>query len=593
MKKRSRSRSPQSSGRDFDTRRDRWGAPSAAFNTRRDRDFDRDRDRDYDSRRDRDRDYDSRRDRDYDSRRDRDYDSRRDRDRDYDSRRDYVPRDPPRDRKDGAPAGTSVADLFKALSSTSSAPPSHPLMHPPMPLANTHQTQLSKPHSEPQSQPPLPPSSSSGASAVPGPELVASLLIKLQQMQSSVPPAGNKLQRELHISGIPVGRGITLTQFKDFFNSLMLQYGFSHAGGKDSIVTARIAENGAFGFIECRTEQEATSIMSIGSIPFYHGAILKINRPRGYVPPQPAVVVGSQGCNEVLASLGLSGQSLLVGGPKLGALGIGGAKQQEQNALDAQLAKDAIEADAIFVSNLAPGITSTQLHDLFVPFGKVVTSYVLQQKATTNSSTTSSSSSTSSSSTETSHVGATGGETETGVIEFEDKSILDKVISSLNGLSVASVPMRVSRATTFQLREAKEEQARILSESKSNVNPLPSLLSQQVQPKAPAFSLILNNIFLAQELVGSETDAKEVIEDIRCDVEGECSKYGRVVSVTISMPSPSQISQAATKTLQQGELNSSSVPVLVTFASEEERQSAAASLKGRKFDGRIINIEFG
>jgi hypothetical protein len=58
------------------------------------------------------------------------------------------------------------------------------------------------------------------------------------------------------------------------------------------------------------------------------------------------------------------------------------------------------------------------------------------------------------------------------------------------------------------------------------------------------------------------------------------------------MPSPSQISQAVTKTFQQGELNSSSVPVLVTFATEEERKSAAASLKGRKFDGRVINIEF-
>jgi splicing factor U2AF 65 kDa subunit len=571
----------------------------------RDRDFTRDDrgPRDYD-RRDRDRDYyDSRRDRDYyDNRRDRDYDGRRDsrervRDRDYTVRDDREPRD----RKDGAPAGTSVADLFKVLSSSTPAPPTHSLINPL--TNNNNQVQLPKPnqpssHLETQhSQPPQPPASSSGASAIPGPELVASLLSKLQQqMQASAPPPGNKLLRELHISGIPVGRGVTTIQLKDFFNSLMLQSGFAHAGGKESIVTARIADSGTFGFIECRTEQEANSIISLGSIPFYHGATLKINRPRGYVPPQPALVVGSQsqGGNEVLASLGLSGQSLLVGGPKLGALGIGGAKQQEQNALDAQLAKDAIAADAIFVSNLAPGITSTQLHDLFISFGKLVTAYVFQQKATTNSSTTSSSSSSSSSSTETSHISATGGETETGVVEFEDKSIIDKVIGSLNGLSVASVPMRVSRATAIQLREAKEEQERILSESKANVNPPPSPLSQQIQPpKAPAFSLILNNIFLAQELVGSESNAKEIIEDIRSDVEGECSKYGRVISVTISMPSPSQISQAVTTTFQQGELNSSSVPILVTFATEEERKSAAASLKGRKFDGRVINIEFG
>jgi splicing factor U2AF subunit len=188
------------------------------------------------------------------------------------------------------------------------------------------------------------------------------------------------------------------------------------------------------------------------------------------------------------------------------------------------------------------------------------------------------------------------GETETGIIEFEDKSIIDKVIGSLNGLSVASVPMRLSRATVIQLREAKEEIAQ--SKTKSHVSPLPSnplpLPQTQTQTNVQTFSLILNNIFLAQELAGSESDAQEVIEDIRSDVEGECSKYGRVLSVTISMPSPSQISQTASASiLQQGEIDSSSVPVLVTFATEEERQSASASLKGRKFDGRTIIVEFG
>jgi hypothetical protein len=466
--------------------------------------------RDYDDRRDdrRDRDYDDRR-RDDRRRDNRDYDDRRDdrRERDFYTRDD---RDN-RDRKGGAPAGTSVADLFKALSSAPTQPsfnlPTMPVtqMQSQQTTTHTHSLQQSL-NSQPITN--LDPkvqsqnvSASSGTSTIPGQELVASLLSKLQQQIQAAAPIGNKLHRELHISGIPLGMGVTPAQIKDYFNALMLQSGLVHTTGKDSIIVARISESGSFGFIECRTEQEATSIISLGSIPFYHGAVLKINRPKGYVPPQLALSVGSQDGKEVLASLGLSGQNLLVGGPKLGALGIGGAKQQEQNAIDAQFAMDAIEADAIFVSNLASGITSLQLRELFVSFGTLSIAYVFQKKASSNvltSFSSSSTSSTSSSSTETnqgSHTISSSGETETGIIEFEDKSIIDKVIGSLNGLSVASVPMRLSRATVIQLREAKEEIAQ--SKTKSHVSPLPSnpLPQTQTQTQTDSDSYSRSNIF--------------------------------------------------------------------------------------------------
>ena len=115
--------------------------------------------------------------------------------------------------------------------------------------------------------------------------------------------------------------------------------------------------------------------------------------------------------------------------------------------------------------------------------------------------------------------------------------------------------------------------------------PVPTPAPAPVPAPAASATLELHNVFLAQELEGLGGEERaEAVADISADVRDECAKYGVVLRVDVDAGAATGGAAAA--------VHAGSVPLRVAFASVADAARSVAGLRGRKFDGRVIEVSY-
>jgi splicing factor U2AF subunit len=336
-----------------------------------------------------------------------------------------------------------------------------------------------------------------------------------------------------------------------------------------------MSDTGGFAFIELRTPEECDTALNLNGIPLL-GATLKIGRPKGY---QQALATGqipmpgAMGAGMGLGAMGFGGgmlgaqQSML--GAQQGMLGLGGAAPMGFGAAGMGLgqpvqagvapaavpalpaaappapapAADSRPTDVILVGNLAPFMTEGAVKEIMEPFGPIAAVTMLPPAA-----------------------GSVAGG---ALVTYANPALVDTVIAGLHDLPVGDFNLQLTRAPASLVARVSGREAAAAS---------PARVAAAAPSASASAILELHNIVVARDLGSSEE-----VSEIREDVAEECSKFGRVVEVLIP---PLTAAQSAA-----GQ-EAASVPVYVLTGSEADAAAVAAGLRGRRFEGRAVGVQF-
>jgi hypothetical protein len=344
------------------------------------------------------------------------------------------------------------------------------------------------------------------------------------------------------------------------------------------VLSARLADNSAFAFIEMRSPEEADAVMTLSGLPFMN-CQLRLGRPKGYVPPASitATAMGSL-MGGGAGAFGLAG---LAGGPGVGsaiappapgggmasALGLmGGGSSGGATAAGTSpgaspapgsvnaLLSGAVAAagsagapaaaphhaapspspDCVLVAGVPDVLTPGQLREILAPFGEITMCAPLPHDRSCV------------------------------VVRFADASRVQGVLEAMSTLAVGTTGvLRLTRATAGVVAAAQA-----------------GLDAASASP--PTRILELGNIVIVAEL-----QSPQEVADIHEEVAEECEKSGRVERVYIP---PLSIAQRAVG--RSASENAASVPVFVVFAEVAAAQKCAAAMRGRKFDQRVVTAAF-
>ena len=192
-----------------------------------------------------------------------------------------------------------------------------------------------------------------------------------------------------------------------------------------------------------------------------------------------------------------------------------------------------------------------------------------------------------------------------GFFVYENTSVTDDACATLNGMDIAGRNIVCQRALTPQQR-AEREQAAMAEGGPQRMNqgnmPGPPPFQMGVAPPLmggipanvslqPTRILVMQNMVTEDEL-RDDQEYSEILED----VEEECNKYGRVLSIQI--PRPAQAAPVAAN------IHPDRMPmvpvkpvdgvgkVFVEYASIQDAQAAERAISGRKFADRTIVTTF-
>ncbi|KAF2109345.1 hypothetical protein BDV96DRAFT_585411 [Lophiotrema nucula] len=146
--------------------------------------------------------------------------------------------------------------------------------------------------------------------------------------------------------------------------------------------------------------------------------------------------------------------------------------------------------------------------------------------------------------------------------EYVDSSIIDAVIDGLNTIQLSDQFLKVTRAS-IGLQQAAAHDGGV-----GAMTMLAGGAATEEQEKTRV--VVLLNMVTPDELLDQDT-----YEDIKEDVEEECSKFGKIVEVKIPRPSGIRSSAGVGK-------------IYVKYDVVEGAQKAIKALAGRKFDSRTV-----
>ncbi|XP_033252644.1 splicing factor U2AF 50 kDa subunit-like [Drosophila miranda] len=343
--------------------------------------------------------------------------------------------------------------------------------------------------------------------------------------------------RRLYVGNIPFG--VTEDDIMAFFNQQFLLLGDDCGGqlcldGK-AVLSCQANLDKNFAFIEFRSMQEATQATTFDGISF-RGQVLKIRRPHDYHP------VGSVG-----AAAGAGRIPDAVGGSASSVAGKFLSSSAETGSLGSEAISNLVpdSPHKIYMGGLPTCLNETQIKELLLSFGQLRGFNLVRDPSTTLS-------------------------TGYAFFEYVDPLLTEQVSANLNGMQLGDRRIPSGRyAGTQQIPiQVPGLVATSLTVSTAGLNNATQVLC-------------LLNMVLPEELLDNEE-----YEDIRTDIEQECSKYGEVLSLKIPRP-------LASGAEGEGGVDSGTRPkgcgkVYVHFGTIEDSEKALGALSGRKFSGRIV-----
>lgn len=342
-----------------------------------------------------------------------------------------------------------------------------------------------------------------------------------------------KEMRELFVGNTPPGTNEMV--LLEFLNLAMRHVKLATGPeGQDPVLTCRM--NNKFAFAECRTAEDANRMLSLTNIPFM-GALLKIGRPSKYVGPHTPAKTWQQ----LIAEMNAGGGIAPLASPTT-----------------------AFSAFSTAPSIMGPVVDpNTKIYrELFV--------------------------------------GNTSPEmSEQAILEFIGGAMEKMGLSSAPGNPV--IHCRVSPRFAFIELRTIEETANCI-----NISGIPFMgqslkLSRPTKYAGPSLPYYEWDDLLARWMTGelklqtaghpspvirltnmvvsSDLDSAESHADVVQDTTDECSQYGSVVRVIIPRPGDLASHVAVGK-------------VFVEMESIEQAKAVLVALKGRTFDGRIVDAKF-
>jgi splicing factor U2AF 65 kDa subunit len=334
--------------------------------------------------------------------------------------------------------------------------------------------------------------------------------------------------RELFVGNTPPGTNELV--LLEFLNLAMRHVKLTNRPeGQDPIMTCRM--NQKFAFVELRSAEEANRMLSLTNIPFM-GALLKIGRPSKYVGPHTPAKTWQQLIAEQ------SGGGVTAAAPVSSALSV------------SSMQGPVVDPNTKIYRELFVGNTSPEM-------------------------------------------------SEQAILEFIGGAMEKMGLSSAPGNPV--IHCRVSPRFAFIELRTIEETANCI-----NISGIPFMgqslklgrPSKYTGPSLPYYEwddllsrwmtgeLKLQTaghpspvIRLTNMVVPADLESCEAHADVVQDTTDECSQYGSVVRVVIPRPGESVSPLAVGK-------------VFVEMESIEQAKAALVALKGRTFDGRIVDAKF-
>ena len=394
--------------------------------------------------------------------------------------------------------------------------------------------------------------------------------------------------RRVYVGGLPPSS--TESGVGKFFAHAMAAVGGNAAGPGDSVVNVYINHEKKFAFVEFRTVEECSNAMALDGI-IMEGTQLRIRRPNDYNPAiaaQLGPAYPSESLN--LAAIGLApvqppgshqpqqeqhqqppppppppahgdaGSNPPQPQPEAAARAAAAVAEkyapQQQQQQPRYANQQAQGPDRIFIGGLPYHLDETQVRDLMESFGKLKALDLIRDRET----------------------GTSKGY---AFCVYEDASVTDAACTGLNGLRFGERVLTVRRADQGgkqkQPQQNPEQMQTVLQQAAQKADPeARSALNTEQQPTSV---VVLTNCVDADEL----QDESE-FEDIKADMEDECSKHGKVQCVHIPQPAT-----------QSGEQQQQVVGLGKVFVQYEDVASALrarAALHGREFAGKSVNVSF-
>ena len=339
--------------------------------------------------------------------------------------------------------------------------------------------------------------------------------------------------RELFVGNTPPGTNEQV--LLEFLNLAMRHVKLATGPeGVDPIVICRM--NNKFAFVECRTAEDANRMLNLNNIPFM-GAMLKIGRPSKYTGPHIMAKTWQQ------LIMQMSGHDAAVPSPALTQPSDQSSQMQQAYSVGADPSTKVYRE--LFVGNTSPEMT------------------------------------------------------EPAIMEFINGAMEKMGLSSGPGNPV--INCRVSPRFAFiELRSIEEAancinisgipfmgQSLKLSRPTKYAGPsLPfyewdDLLSRwmtgelKIQTAGQESSVLRLTNMVSSEDLRSEESYNDIVEECR----EECSQHGTVVRIVV--PRPGEVAQPA-----------AIGKVFVEMGSIKEAKAVLVALKGRTFDGRIVDVKF-
>jgi len=348
-------------------------------------------------------------------------------------------------------------------------------------------------------------------------------------------PQQTRQARRLYVGNIPLD--ISDQELIDFFNTAMTSSGVP-LKVSPPVMGAQLNLEKSFAFLEFAATEDATAGMALDGITL-QGQSLKVRRPKDYVAP-PA--------QEVYTA------------PSVHIPGI-----VSTNVPDSP--------NKIFIGGLPSYLNEEQVKELVSSFGSLKSFNLVKDSETGNSKGY-------------------------AFFEYLDANVTDRACQGLNNMKLGDKTLLVQRA---HLGVAQPDTASLLSlpigiTALTNPNAanflnlsipaatlLGGMLSGTQDPSSiPETKVVqLLNMLTAEQLV----DDNEY-QDIYEDVQQECEKYGRVLSITI--PRPRVIDGKLDPTVIVHAVGR----IFVEFSTKEEAIKTQQSLAGRKFNNRTILTSF-
>ena len=305
-------------------------------------------------------------------------------------------------------------------------------------------------------------------------------------------------------------------ELSSFFNDALVAVGGT-TSEEAPVVNVYINLEKKFAFVEFRSVEECSNALALDGV-MIQGEPVRIRRPNDYNP-------------QIAQGLGPSTPN-----PKLNLQAIG----LDPSTLARSATTNILQEDPnrIFIGGLPYYLEEPQVRELLEALGPIARFDLVRDKENGNSKGY-------------------------GFVVYQDAAVTDIACQGLNGMQMGEKTLTVRRA----------EQGRTdLIGGQVSVPPPPAIAPANPPSEVVSFT----NMGITEEELADDEEFENIMEDMN----EECGKYGKIISVVIPRPSKS------------GESVTGIGKVFVRYESVEDATKARDALNGRRFGGNSVVADF-